>query len=182
MKRDQIAQLLPAVFRSTIAAHTPLAALLEVMEALHLPAERLLAEIDAIFDPYRSPEAFVPVLASWLDLERFFTPRRYGDGVWDETTEPLSSGIGRVRELVVAATMLSQWRGTATGLVRFLEIATGVAGFVIDEKVDSEDGTMLPFHLQVNAPAASLRHQALIERILDQEKPAYVTYRLVFAQ
>ena len=182
MKRDDIVQLLPEVFRTTLAPHTPMAALLETMEAMHGPAEQALEDVDVIFDPYRAPDAFVPALASWLDLDRFFPPRANSGGVWDANVEPLSSGIGRLRELIAAATSLSQWRGTSAGLTRFLEVATGIRGYEIDEQVNGEDGVVRPFHLEVRAPAEAKRYQALVERILQQEKPAYVTYQLVFKQ
>jgi hypothetical protein len=39
-----------------------------------------------------------------------------------------------------------------------------------------------PFFIVVRAPAEARRHQALIERIVEQEKPAYVTYQLIFRQ
>lgn len=180
MKHEQIAGLLPEVFRSTLAPHTPLAALLEVMEALHAPAEEVLNDIDAVFDPYRAPDALVPVLASWVDVDRFFSPHHaVGAAV---PAEPISSGMGRLRELVAAASGLSQWRGTSSGLVRILELAVGIAGFELDEQVPADDGMPRPFFIVVRAPAEARRHQALIERIVEQEKPAYVTYQLIFRQ
>ena len=39
-----------------------------------------------------------------------------------------------LRELIAAAAQLSQWRGTAQGLQRFLETATGIEGFELDEE------------------------------------------------
>lgn len=178
MKRDQIAQLLPEVFRTTLAPRTPLVALLEVMAAQHAPAEQMLADIDKVFDPYRAPDAFVPMLASWVDLDRFFSQRRRGTET--NASAPLSSGMGQLRELIAAAGELSQWRGTNHGLIRFLELATGGTGFEIDEQASDEDGIPRPFHIEVRAPAETARHKALIEQILEQEKPAYVTAQLVF--
>jgi hypothetical protein len=37
-----------------------------------------------------------------------------------------------------------------------------------------------PFHLQVTAPKALTMHRPLLERIIELEKPAYVTYELSF--
>lgn len=178
MRRDQIAQLLPEVFRTTLAPRTPLAALLEIMEMLHAPSENILEDIDKIFDPYRTPDAFVPMLASWVDLDRFFNQRKVG--VDTNESAPLSSGMGRLRELIVAANELSQWRGTTKGLIRFLELATGVSGFAINEQSIDERGLPRPFHIEVSAPPETMRHKALITQILEQEKPAYVTYKLAF--
>lgn len=171
MSPNEIAQLMPAVFQRTLRApgvqiRGPLDALLDSMSALHERAEQVLGEIDRICDPHRTYDAFVPFLAGWVDLERIFRARRAGSD-----DEPISSGTGNLRQLVAAAPYLVRWRGTRQGLVRFLEIATGIAGFQIDE---------LPgFHLRVRAPAAAADHQPLIERILNVERPAYCTWDLV---
>ncbi len=178
MKREQIAQLLPEVFRTTLEPRTPLAALLEIMDALHSPTEKVLSDIDEIFDPYRAPDAFVPMLAAWVDLDRFFSQRRSGSNANDLVT--FSCGMGRLRELVATAAELSQWRGTSKGLIRFLEVATGDSGFEIDEQASTGDGVPRPFHIEIRAPATTMRYKAVIEQILEQEKPAYVTYQLVF--
>src|SRR5688500_16717245 len=74
MNRREIERLLPAVFQRTCTDGTPLVALLEVMAALHDPAEKVLAELDMICDPIRTPDGFVPFLATWVDLERIFDP------------------------------------------------------------------------------------------------------------
>jgi phage tail-like protein len=176
MKRSEIEQMLPGVFQRTALEGTPLIALLEVMEALQAPDEVALDQLDAFFDPYRAPDAFVPFLASWVDLDRLLieVPEEF-----EETAPPpLPSGIGRLRELVAAATFLAQWRGTAKGLLRFLETATGVQGFVIEEQVLGSDGQLKPFHLRVRVPQEAVPYQIMIERIVESEKPAYVTYEL----
>jgi hypothetical protein len=88
--------------------------------------------------------------------------------------------LGRLRELIAQAAFLSQWRGTSRGLLRFLEAATGVQGFAIDEQVPGPDGLPRPFHLRVRAPQTTKPYSVLIERIIEIEKPAYVTYELAF--
>jgi phage tail-like protein len=179
MKRSEIEQLLPEVMRRTITPGGPLQALLEVMETLHAPAEEVLDQLDRYFDPYRTPAAFVPYLASWLDLERIFA--RAPEILNAEVADALfPSGLGRLRALTARAVFLSQWRGTAQGMIGFLETATGVAGFAIDEQIVDADRRPRPFHIQVRAPVAAEPYAALIGRIIEQEKPAYVTYELVF--
>ncbi len=174
MKRNEIERLLPTVIRRTIRQDNPSLAILEVMSALHEPSEALLGRLDGIFNPFRTPDAFVPFLARWLDLERIFdepqAPASNG-------RSPITTGIGCLRVLTATASYLSQWRGTKKGLDHFLEIATGTQGFIIEE---TGSGTDIPFHLRVVAPAAVKPHQSLIERIIESEKPAYVTYELVF--
>lgn len=178
MKTAQIRRLLPSVFQGAADRGTPLAAILDIMEAMHAPSESILDHIEIFFDPYRTPDAFVPYLAGWVDLEGILeSPHsRSTSGI-----PSLSTGVGRLRELTAAAVTLSKWRGTRKGLLLFLETATGMDGFTIAESTVGADGKVVPFHLRITAPAASVEHRALVQRIIDLEKPAYVTYDLDFA-
>jgi phage tail-like protein len=178
MKRSEIEKLLPTVIRRTIRRDNPSVAILEVMSALHEPSEAMIARLDSIFNPFRTPDLFVPFLARWLDLERIF------DGAGAPASNrrsTISTGLGCLRALTASASYLSQWRGTKKGLDHFLEIAIGTQGVVIEEQVTGEDGAPIPFHLRVVAPDSTKPHRSLIERIIESEKPAYVTYELVFA-
>lgn len=162
MRSSEIERLLPGVFQRTLGrGGTPLSASLEVMSALHAPSEAVLGNLDASFDPRRTPERFVPLLARWMDLEVV-----------------LSAEPGRLRELTASAFELSQWRGTARGLVRFLEIATGATGFQVEERVLGEDGRPRPFHVRIFMPAQVADRRAFLERIIEREKPAHVTFEL----
>lgn len=172
MKRNEIEALLPDIFQRAAQPGTPLFALLEVMAALHAPDEDALTALDRYFDPYRAPERFMPYLAGWVDLQRLILTQ--GEGA------AFPPGTGRLRELVAAAAHLSKWRGTSRGLLRFLETATGLKGFEIDEAVPGPNGEPRAFHIRVNAPAESESYRDLIARIIEMEKPAYVTYELVF--
>jgi phage tail-like protein len=180
MKRREIERLLPEVFQRTLHPGEPLAVIVELMEALHRPDEDVLATIDSCFNAYRAPDRFVPFLAKWVDLDRFFPPRPPGTAPEDWPAPPFPTGLGRLRELIVAATFLSQWRGTARGLRSFLETATGLHGFEIDQEVLGTDGLPRPFHVRVRAPEEAARQLALVERIIAQGKPAYVTHELQF--
>lgn len=177
MKKPQIKRLLPSVFQRTVQPGNPLSAILEVMETMHAPSESALDRLEMNFNPNRAPDAFVPFLASWVDLEVLLDLRR---------TEKLSSipslstGLGRLRELTRGAASLSKWRGTQKGLCLFLETATGAKGFRVDEQVKDKDGKVRPFHLKVTVPKELAGHRSLIERIVEFEKPAYVTYELDF--
>jgi phage tail-like protein len=177
MKRAEIEQLLPGVFQRTAKPSTPLAALLDGMEALHQPSEAVLGRLDEFFNARRTRDDFVPLLARWLDLA-FLLETPGGDKLRVRSNETISTGLGRLRELVASAAALSKWTGTAQGLRRFLHIATGEDGFEIRENVD-RDGRPRPFHLTVVAPGSMKPHRDLIERIIDSEKPAYVTCELV---
>ncbi len=177
MKRAEIEQLLPGVFQRTARAGGPITALLEVMEAQHAPSENVLARLDEFFNPRRTRDDFVPLLARWLDLA-FLLETPGGDTLKARSSETISTGLGRLRELVVSAAQLSQETGTAHGLRRFLQIATGEDRFEIRENVDRE-GRYRPFHLTVVAPPNMNAHRALIERIIASEKPAHLTCELV---
>ena len=177
MKRTGIERLLPEVFRATIAQDNPLSDLLDVMARLHAPSEAILDELHDHFDPTLAHDRFVPLLSRWVDLERLFVPSAVGLATVS-LQEPISTGMGRLRELVARAAFLSQWRGTARGLVAFLETATGARGFRIEEQVVDQAGEVRPFHVRVLVPDEAAGHRMLIERIIEFEKPAHVTYDL----
>ena len=181
MRRVEIEQLLPAIFQRALTRGSLGSALLEAMEALHAPSEAALATLHTTLDPRLAPNTFVPYLARWVDLDRLYDDER-------ATTAPAvlarlhaTIEFDRLRELVADAAYLSRWRGTAKGLLHFLETATGVRGFAIDERVAAGHGTPRPFHMRITAPAAAASSQALIVRIIELEKPAYVTYELAIA-
>ncbi len=176
MKTRQIKKLLPWVYQRTAKPGSPLLSLLEVMQDMHAPIEETLGHLDSMFDPRRTPDAFVPYLAGWVDLGVLLDVSRSGQS----SAVTLSTGLGRLRELVASAAMLSEWRGTKKGLQLFLETATGSKGFIIDEQVTGSDGKVQPFHLRVIAPRDLLAHCSLIQRIIELEKPAYVTYEMAF--
>jgi phage tail-like protein len=174
MKAERIKHLLPAVVQEGTDPGTPMATLLDLMQALHQPSDEVIESIGSYFNTLETPDAFVPFLARWVDIDRFF-PEGYSG---QHSDSPLGTGMGRLRELICSAAYLSQWRGTRIGLTRFLETATGVAGFRIEERTETEETQGRSFHLSITAPADARPHLALIERIIDQEKPAYVTYDL----
>jgi phage tail-like protein len=177
MKKERIERLLPSVFQNTAKPGNPLFTVLEVMETMHAPSESALDRLHENFDPNRASEAFVPYLASWVDLEVLFdVPRTKSPS----STPSVSTGLGRLRELTAAAATLSQWRGTRKGLCLFLETATGAKGFEVDEQVRGRNGKLKPFHLRITIPKELAEHRSLIERIVELEKPAYVTYELEF--
>jgi len=69
MKQSEIKQFLPAVMQRTVQPENLMGALLQVMEDLHAPTDAILGKIDAVFDPYRTADRFVPFLASWVDFD-----------------------------------------------------------------------------------------------------------------
>ena len=186
MDRESIARLLPGVFQTAlhpIAAGVVepdrrLSATLGVMETLHEPVETVLRDLDHYLDPRLARPDFVPYLAGWVDLDWLLVAAPSEPLA---TTPSLASGLGTLRELVAAAAELARWRGTARGLLRFLDTATGTPGFAIEENVSGDERSPRPFHLRIVAPAEAAVYRPLIERVIVAEKPAYATYELVFA-
>jgi phage tail-like protein len=167
MRQEAIAALLPEIFRRSLQLEpSVLHALLAVMEGLHAPSEEILAQLALFFDPDQTPDRFIPFLSQWVGMDIFLQQ--------EEGKPPaFPPGMGRLRDLILASTTLARWRGTRRGLIALLEIATGTSGFQIT------DGTDQPFHMIVHYPPASQAYASFIRRIVDLEKPAYVTYELV---
>jgi phage tail-like protein len=164
MRRAAIERLLPAAYQRASTADSVLRALIDVMETLHEPDERLLAEVDELFAPYRTRDAFAAYLTRWVALDQVIVT---------STGAPLPLRPGDLRNLVAMGAHLAQWRGTPYGLRHALRIATGVGGFAIDEPTDR------PFHLVVRVPPAATDRLALITRLVAVEKPAATTFEVV---
>ncbi len=175
MRREQALLLLPDVFqRTAVMEDNPLTVLLGVMEEMHARDEAILTELERYFDSREAPDDFVPFLSWWVDLAWLFLDPP--DDPYASPGRPFAGGIGALRELVAAAARDSKWRGTAGGLVRILETATGVSGFRIEERVTGDDGRPLPFRIRVHAPSEAAPYLSLIQRIAEHEKPAHVVF------
>ncbi|MFF0656414.1 phage tail protein [Micromonospora tulbaghiae] len=167
MRRAAIERLLPAAYQRAAGPGSVLGALLEVMEALHAPDEAVLADVDALFGPYRTPDGFVAYLTRWVAMDHVVAAPR--------ADAPLPLPVGRLRDLVAHGALLARWRGTPYGMRTALELATGVTGFALDEPPDR------PFHLVVRVPPAAADRLALVTRIVEAEKPAAVTVEVLAA-
>jgi phage tail-like protein len=173
MRRRSIERLLPAVYQRSALPGGALGALLDAMETLHAPTEEALAAVEDLFHPYRTPDRLVPFLARWVALDHVLPRSRADTAALADEVSRLPIPIGRLRDLVAEAATLAQRRGTAAGLRMFLELATGEAGFAVDEP----EGR--PFHVVVRVPPAATHHIELVRRIVALEKPAAVTCEVV---
>ncbi len=163
MSRERIEQLLPSVVRRAILPGNALAALTAVAADLFDPADEAAGALDGYFDPWRCPERFLPLLATWVDIPL-----------------PVTTGSRRLRELIAVAVGLHPVRGTRRALLAFLEAATGLHGFEIDETVRDAAGRVRPFVVAVRAPAEARAHAAMIEPLIESERPAQVQCELAF--
>lgn len=181
MQRAAIERLLPDVFQRAVEPGSPLAAVLDVMESQHGPAENALRNLPEVFDPRQTDERFLTMLAHWVDIARLI-PQRVGEVELDWRPQAWPIPAGRLRELIANAAQLSQQRGTASGLLRFLEIATGAEPYALEERVPGDDGMPIPYHVRLIAPSAAHTLEELIRLIVEEEKPAYVTWELAWRQ
>jgi phage tail-like protein len=172
VKQSLILDRLPDVFKEGATPGNVLFALVGVMEELHARDEDVLAGFGAYLDPRRTTDPFVPYLAGWVDLAWLLVDPP--DDPYAQPGTPFPGGLGALRELVCAAAHAAKWRGTAAGLVRMLETATGEQGYQVIESVTDAAGRPLPFHIRVVVPTAAARLLTMVERIVEHEKPAHV--------
>jgi predicted flap endonuclease-1-like 5' DNA nuclease len=182
-RAQEIARLLPAVLRRGRAPDRadPLSILLSAMAALQLRPEGVLDELEAFYDPQRAPLDSLVFLAYWMDLEALIAPGQPSGLAWrgrEDWRAVVAEGvppgiIDRLRDLIGEAVPLLRQRGTAQGLVRFLQAATGAQGFVVFESRER------PFHIHVAYPVEVARYAGLVRRIVELVKPAYLTCDLV---
>ena len=159
----EILSLIPAVLRGTSREGTPLDAFVHAMSALHAPCEQALDRFAENLDPARASEPFLAYLAQWLDL----SPAQ-------------ACSTEHLRALLSAAAEVAKRRGTLSGLSLFLQVATGCQDVALAENVSGPESFARPFHLRVTAPAELRPHEALLRRIVEREKPAHVTYELLW--
>jgi phage tail-like protein len=177
MRAERIARLLPETYRSTVRHGGVLETLLGIMEQMHERSEQVIGELDRYLDPMRAPDAFVPMLAHWVSFSGYLDWSGGRPGAGQPRFAP---GLDRLRLLISAAASLNARRGTASALQEFLVTATGAAGFVVEESPPDALGHTRPFHIRIRAPAAARPYSDLLLRIVDRERPAYVTYEIVY--
>lgn len=185
MRKEQISSMLPVVFQKTRMSGEPLEALLDVMELLHEPADHTLANIEKFYNPYHAPDTFMPYLASWVGVSQFFgdyTSHNKPNSAdkLNKNYDPIPSGMGCLRELVASATRLARLRGTSKGLIEVLEVATGIKDIKINEQALDESGIPKPFFIEISVPRSGELFKQFITKIIELEKPVYITYRLKF--
>lgn len=145
-------QYLPAIFQS----NEFMGRYLRIFETIWEPLEWRQNYIDLYFDPRTCPPAFLPWLASWLDIT--INP------FWPES---------RIRRLIAEAAELYRWRGTAYGLTRMIEVVTGLT-----PKITEDPAQPFTFRVAVTIPPGSDVDAVLIDELVRMHKPAHAGYIL----
>lgn len=167
MANVPLLMLLPEVFQLCAPNNAPLRALSAVAADMHAPVQEVLDSMDRLVDPFRAPENMLGHLSRWVDLDWLTLPE-------PESAPGAALGIpsARLRGLIANAADLSARRGTPGGMLRFLQLATGLDGFEID--VDPAE-----FHLRVRVPANASGQIGTVRRIVAGWKPAHITAELL---
>jgi phage tail-like protein len=132
-----------------------------IFQSIWEPLEHRQDHIDMYFDPRTCPAPFLQWLADWLGVK-----------VVGQALEE-----GRLRSLVGEAVELYRWRGTRYGLTRLIEVCTGVTPII----VEAPDNPAV-LHIRVAVPPDTNVDRDMIERLVQDHKPAHTAYLLeVFA-
>lgn len=166
MARTSLLACLPEVFSSACLEGSPLAALVAAADGMQQPIIDVLDHLDAAIDPFRAPRPMVSYLASWVDLEWLTLP---DPGAAARSALPL--GSAPLRDLISASADLAARRGTVSGLIRFLELATRTTGFAVEEAGR--------FHVRILVPSAAEAQRDTVSRIVAAIKPAHVTAEVI---
>ncbi len=132
---------------------------LHIFEDIWEPLEQRQDHIEMYFDPRTCPVSFLPWLASWLGLS--LNPH------WPEI---------RQRRLLAQAMDLYRWRGTRYGLVRMIEVCTGITPVIIENPLEP-----FVFRIRITLPSdasSGAIDKELIEELIKIHKPAHAGYIL----
>jgi phage tail-like protein len=156
---------LPAVFRENDFAMRFVGALETVLD----PIVATLDALPAYVDPSLAPSDMVEVMAAWLGIEL--------DESMDEHTR---------RELLLHSAEATRWRGTRQGLEMALKLTFPDLPLRIEDEggvVFTRDATADPapaanrFIVYCDTPIPAAR-QAVVARVIEEQKPLHVAYRL----
>ena len=130
--------------------------MLMIYESVWEPLEQRQDHFAMYFDPKVCPASFIPWLANWLGLSV--------DPHWPEA---------RRRNLLAEAMELYRWRGTPYGLVRMIEVCTGLTPTLREDPSER-----FVFHLALRIPPGSTVRREVVEELVRAHKPAHVGYVL----
>ncbi len=178
--RSLYLDFLPAIYREIDFVGR----FLKIFEETFEPAVQSLDALWAYLDPLTAPNALLPFLSHWV--------------AWSAESQ---MSLDQQRRLIRNAMQIYRWRGTRRGLRFYLHLATGLPldehlaeeakhisifelyqrGFVLGTTHLTEDAILgggRPFHFCVKLrpdPDFPI-DEALVRRVIEQEKPAFCTY------
>lgn len=129
---------------------------LSIFEDIWEPLEQRQNHIHMYFNPRTCPTSFLPWLAGWLGLT--FNPH------WPES---------RRRRLLAQAMDLYRWRGTRYGLLRMIEISTGITPVISENPLEP-----FVFRIRIAGISAATIDKEFIEELIRTHKPAHTGYIL----
>src|SRR5215467_950258 len=147
---SQYLQHLPVLFHD----NDFLRRFLLIFESVWEPLEWRQDLLALYFSPSTCPAAFLPWLASWLNLSL--------NPFWPEQ---------RQRRLLAEAMDLYRWRGTVYGMTRMIEVCTGLTPVITQTEP-------FVFRIAVRIPPGSDARPEFIEELVRAHKPAHVGYVL----
>jgi phage tail-like protein len=145
-------EYLPAIF----ADNDFLGRFLLIFESVWEPLENRQDHMHMYVDPATCPASFLPWLASWFDMET--------GSHWPED---------RVRDMIGQAMDLYQWRGTAYGMARIVELWTG-----IHPRIEESPDEPFVFNVRMRSEADRPIDRRLVEDLLRTHKPAHAGFVL----
>jgi len=186
VSRMNLVNFLPSVYQQTSATNGQsfIRGFLYIVQTLADQTSRRLDRLDRLFDPRTTDPEFLPWLASWLAIGL--------NRDWSEL---------QARQMLLAATRLFPYRGTAMAIEEFVRIYTGASvdieentwpfkGFKIGvHSTVGEDTVILPtmnlshcFVVRLDRPAIKVPEDEIIRihQIIQAQKPAHAAYFLAF--
>lgn len=138
-----------------------------IFESILSPLDRTVDNLHHYFDARLTPPDFLPWLASWLGLVL--------DERWPEAQR---------RELIRSAVDLYEWRGTRRGLAEFIRLYTGCPAEIVEHGPNGKAASganpedAFRFTVRIVTPNPASVDRAMVQSIIDVEKPAHAGYTL----
>ena len=149
-------QYLPEIYHTRFMGR-----FLALFESIWTPLEWQVENFDLYLSPRTAPADFLPWLANWFDV------------VFDESWQEEQR-----RQLLLEAHEIYARRGTKGAMERLLQIYTGR-----EVEIDDVGEDLAPFTFVVRIPRQEAElNRVLVERLIDTNKPAHTSYKLLFAE
>jgi phage tail-like protein len=135
-----------------------------IFESIMGPLDRTVGNLPYYFDPNLAPADFLPWLGGWVGITM--------DHRWPEA---------RRRDLIRSAAELYHWRGTRRGLSTFVRLYSGITPEITEPtsaEVASDRSRAFRFTLTLRVPAGETVDRAMLQQIIDIEKPAFAACTL----